>query len=411
MSALASKYAFPLILISLILPGCNKIQTSLPLVRYIKPDLDSCRDEPDHHYLISKPENISAQQRFPLFLVIDPHGDGKLASEKFSDALVDIPAVIVGSEKLRNNYQNFESSLSRLVDDVLAKYPADPDKVTIAGFSGGARMAYYYGMTHKVLGIIMFGAGPDLSKRETGSKRMYAVSGTRDFNFMEQYIPPLSNLYDNPDYMCDFFRGNHEWPPLENIYESVAYILKDESDLPESISTRIFQKMLMEYDSLLESNDLFFAGKALEKAWIFSPDIKGKTRVSQMIDEFKNMPGWIDYNQKFEGYLQKELRLKQAYVEKLADPDTSWWKKEITSLNQNLLTCSDPVKEDFLYRLKGFIGIILYSKINAIFQTDLHTDKLVRLLVVYELAEPGSPDLIKFKYRVQNLPAYKVQDY
>lgn len=405
MSALPSKCTFPIILIILLSAGCNKTQTSVLPVRYNKPEVDSCRDEPDHHYLISKPENISAQQRLPLILVIDPHGDGKLASEKFSDALVDIPALIAGSEKLRNNYQDFESSLSHLVDDVLAKYPADPEKVIIAGFSGGARMAYYYGMNHNVLGIIMFGAGPDRSNRATGSKRVYAVAGTRDFNFMEQYLPPFSSLNDDPAYMCDFFRGTHEWPPLEKIYEPVAWILKDEPDFTESIPTRISEKMLMEYDSLQESNDLFFAGKALEKAWIFAPGIKGKTRVSQMIDEFKNMPGWIDYNQKFEGYLQKELRLKQAYVDRLSEPDTSWWKKEILSLNQNLSSCSDPVKEDFLYRLKGFIGIILYSQISAILQNDLHTGELYRLLVIYELAEPESPDLIKFKSQVRHLPA------
>ncbi len=404
MSALASEYAFFLILISLILPGCNKTRTDLPPVMYIKPEPDSCSNEPDHYYFISKPSDIQKDQRLPLILVIDPHGAGKLASEKFSDALVDIPAVIAGSKKIKNNYQHFESSLSHLAGDVLAKYPADPNKVIIAGFSGGARMAYYYGMSHKVLGIIMFGAGPGRSDRKAGSKRVYAVSGTRDFNFMEQYLPPFSNLFDDPDYMCDFFRGTHDWPPLENIYESVAYFLKDEPDLPGSISTRIYEKMLLEYDSLLKSNDLFFAGKALEKAWIFSPDIKRKTRVSKMIDDFKNMPGWSNYNKKFESYLQKELKLKQAYVDKLADPDTNWWKKEILSLNQNLLSCSDPVKEDFLFRIKGFIGIILYSKINTILQHNLVTDELVRLLVIYELAEPESPDLINFKNQVQHLP-------
>jgi pimeloyl-ACP methyl ester carboxylesterase len=403
-SASALKYAFAFILFILLLPGCQKTRTSGLPVKYGKPDLDSCRGEPDHHYVIARPDDIPAGQRLPLILVIDPHGDGQLAVETFSAALVDIPAIIAGSEKLRNNVPDFGSSLSHLADDVPARYPADPDKVIIAGFSGGARMAYYYGMSHKVLGIIMFGAGPERSGRETGSKRVYAVSGTRDFNFMEQYLPPFSGLHDGPGYTCDFFRGSHEWPPSDKIYESVACILKDEPGFPEGIPSRISEKMLLEYDSLRESNDLFFAGKALEKAWIFAPDAKVRTRVSHMMDEFKNMPGWIEYKQKFEGYLQKELRLKQAYVDKLADPDTGWWKKEILSLNQNILSCSDPVKEDFLYRIKGFIGIILYSQINAILQNDLHTDELDRLLVIYELAEPESPDLIKFKSRVQQHP-------
>ncbi len=403
-------YALPVILILFLVPGCQHTRTGEPTVRYIERALDSCKKEQDHHYIISEPVNIPAQQKLPLILVIDPHGDGKLATEKFSEALVDIPAVIAGSEKIRNNYLDFVPSLSHLEDDVLAKYPADPDKVIMAGFSGGARMAYYYGMSHKVLGIIMFGAGPGRSIGETGSQRVYMVSGTRDFNFMEQYSPPFAGLSNKHDHMADFFRGSHEWPPLENIYESVAYVLKDEPDFPESMRVRIAEKMLTEYDNLLESNDLFLAGKALEKAWIFSPDTKGKSRISQMIDDFKELPGWIDYNRKFEGYLQKEMGLKQAYMDKLTDPDTSWWKKEIQSLNQNILSSSDPMKEDFLYRIKGFIGIILYSQINSILQNDLYTNELDRLLFIYELAEPESPDLIKFKDQVQHLSANKVQD-
>jgi predicted esterase len=409
MIALSSNYILPVILTVLLLPGCNHTGKNGSPVRYSKPVLDSCRQELDHHYLVAEPEDVSSQQKLPLLLVIDPHGDGRLAAEKFSEALADIPAVIAGSDKIRNNDPDFELSLSRLEDDVLAKYPADPEKVIVAGFSGGARMAFYYGMNHNVLGIIMFGAGPGRSARETGSKRLYMVSGTRDFNFMEQYIPPFSELYDDYDYMADFFRGGHEWPPPENIYESVAYVLKDTPDFPERIPVRISEKMLAEYDSLLETNDLFFAGKELEKAWIFSPDNKQKERISRMINDFQNMPGWMNYSREFEGYLQQELRMKQAYVDKLAEPDTSWWKNEIQGLDQNILSSSDPVKEDFLYRLKGFIGIILYSRINSIIQNGLHTPELDRLMVIYELAEPGSTDLLKFKQQVQQLPAKTMQ--
>ena len=405
MGTLSSSLALPIVLIVLLLPGCNHTGSGELPVRYTKPVLDSCRFEQDHHYLITEPENIEAQQRLPLILVIDPHGDGRLAAEKFSEALVDIQAVIAGSEKIRNNYPDFESSLSHLENDVLAKYPADPEKVIIAGFSGGARMAYYYGMRHKVLGIIMLGAGPGQSFRESGSKRVCMVSGTRDFNFMEQYVPPFTGLYDDREYMADFFRGSHEWPHPENIYESVTYVLKETPDFPERIPVRISEKMLMQYDSLLESNDLFFAGKALEKAWIFSQDHKQRAQISKMIHDFENMPGWMNYNRKFEGNLQQELRMKQAYVDKLADPDTSWWKQEIKSLNQNILSCSDPVKEDFLFRLKGFIGIIFYSRISTMLQDDPHTTGLHHLMIIYELAEPESPDLVKFKRRMRQLPA------
>jgi predicted esterase len=353
------------------------------------------------------PENIPAQKKLPLILVIDPHGDGQLGTEKFTEALTDIPAIIAGSEKLRNNIQDFGSSLSHLMNDVLVKYPVDQDQIIVAGFSGGARMAYYYGMSHNVLGIIMFGAGPGRSIKETGYKRISLSSGTRDFNFMEQYLPPFRILYDEQDYMVDYFRGKHEWPPPESIYASVAYVLKDEPGFPVTIPVRISEKMLLEYDRLKGSNDLFFAAKALEKAWIFAPDHRRKEHIARTIDEFKNTSRWLTYQREFEGYLQKELRLKQAYVDKLTDPETSWWKKEIQSVNQNLLSCSDPLEEDFLYRLKGFIGIILYSQINTLLQKDLYSPELDRMLVIYEMAEPESPDLAIFKQRTQLLRKMK----
>jgi predicted esterase len=389
------------LLLLLIPPGCNHAGIQVHPVHYMIPVLDSCNAEPDHLYTVSLPDHIPDEQRLPLILLIDPHGDGKLAVEKFTAALTDIPAVIAGSDKIRNNDPDFMSSLAHLAGDIQTKYPVDPDQVILAGFSGGARMAYYFGISYKVLGIIMYGAGPDHSARDAGIKRMYLVSGTRDFNFMEQYLPPFQGLYEPRNYLPDFFRGSHEWPPAEYIYESVAYILKDEADFPAFIPLQISERMLAAYDSLRESNELFFAALALEKAWIFSADPKQKSRLARQINEFNGMPGWIQHNRNFESALQQEQRLKQTYLNKLADADTTWWKKEIQGLNNRIQSTSDPETEDLLYRLKGFIGIILYSQINSLLQDQRPSPELDRLMMIYELAEPESEDLARFKEQVR----------
>jgi predicted esterase len=395
------------LLLLLFPPGCNHAGTQVQPVNYMMPVQDSCNAEPAHQYNVSLPDQIPDQQRLPLILLIDPHGDGTLAVEKFTTALTDIPAVIAGSDKIRNNDPDFMSSLEHLAADVGNKYPVDPDQVIVAGFSGGARMAYYFGMNHNILGIIMYGAGPDRSARDVGTKRMYLVSGTRDFNFMEQYHPPFQGLYDPRDYLPDFFRGSHEWPPEEYIHESVAYVLKDQADFPAFIPSQISEKMLAAYDSLKASNELLFAAKALEKAWIFSADPKQKSRLARQINEFNGMPGWIRYNRNFESALQQELRLKQTYVDKLSGADTTWWKKEIQGLNNRIQSTSDPETEDLLYRLKGFIGIILYSQINSLLQDERTSPELDRLMIIYELAEPQSGDLARFKEQVRRLQGVK----
>ena len=398
------KYPFPIMLTVLICCGCHPTNPGEAPVSYLVPVMDSCVDEPDHHYQISIPEYIPDGQRLPLILAIDPHGDGGLALEKFAGALVDIPVVIAGSEKLRNNYPTFESSLSNLEKDVLAKYPADPEQVLVAGFSGGARMAFFFGVKRKAKGIIMFGAGPGRSISSAAGTKVYMVSGTRDFNFMEQYLPPFTSLYDEQDHMVDFFRGGHEWPPSENIHDAVAYMLKDDAEFSGNLPVQISQYEYGKFDSLMQAGDLFFAGKALEKAWIFAPDGKRKASMSREINELRNQPGWTGYQQKFEGFLHKELMQKQVYTEKLNDPDLSWWTAEIQRLNQNVNAVMDPVEKDYLFRLKGFIGILLYSRINSKLQDGSHTDEVDRLLAIYALAEPASPDLKRFKERVQHLP-------
>lgn len=406
-SKLNEFYLWQIILVSFtLMTGCSGDRTVLPEVSYTDPAPDSCISDPGHRYFISMPERIDAGHKLPLIIAIDPHGDGQHAVKKFAGSLTGIPAIIVGSGKIRNNYEGFEASIIALRDEVQARYPVDPERFIIAGFSGGARMAYYFGMNHKVCGIIMYGAGPGRVPAGAMTKRLYAVSGTRDFNFMEQYVPPFSAMNGGVDYFTDYFRGTHEWPPSGNIYESVVYVLRDSPDMDESVLKDITDRFLNEYDSLLKANDLFFAGKALEKAWHFVPGTKDKEKITEKIDAFKKMPAFTEYQEKFESFLSREIKLKQAYAGRLSDPDTAWWRREVSSLQNNLGNCTDSMQADYFYRLKGFTGIILYSQINDLLRQGIVNEQVWKLLVIYEQAEPVSADLFYFKALVQHLTGH-----
>jgi pimeloyl-ACP methyl ester carboxylesterase len=385
------------LLLLICVTACRNNSSEIPDISYTDPVPDSCNEDSSHKFYISKPVHINAGQKIPLILAIDPHGDGLLAVKKFAGALQSIPAVIAGSQRLKNNYEGFEASISQLLDEVQREYPVDPAKVILAGFSGGARMAYYYGINHKVSGIIMYGAGPGRLPAGLEKKSLYAVSGTRDFNFMEQYVPLFASLDAEDKYFADIFRGTHEWPPAEYIYESVLYVLLNGQEAGDPVLEELADRLLSDYDSLFKAGDIFFAGKALEKAWHFVPGTKNKVKLAEQINTFKNNQVFLDYQEKFEAYLRKELKLKQAYAGKLADPDTAWWDKELSSLYDKLESCTDSMQADFYYRIKGFTGIILYSQINDLLRQGVYNEKVQKLLVTYERAEPESPDLYYFK--------------
>ncbi len=92
------------------------------------PTLETCLLEPDHQYYVTRPDQLQSGQKVPLVIVIDPHGDGLTAMQKFRDALKDLPVVIAGSNKLRNNYAGFEVSIEHIKNDLLTKYPVDPQQ-------------------------------------------------------------------------------------------------------------------------------------------------------------------------------------------------------------------------------------------------------------------------------------------
>lgn len=387
---------------------CHTDRDGISAGGFTEPLLDSCRLEPDHQYYITLPDKFNSNQSLPLVIIIDPHGDGLTALQKFRGALKGLPLVLAGSEKLKNNYEGFEASLKNLHQDVLGKYPVDPQSVIVAGFSGGARMALYYGLKKPVEGIIMFGAGPGQLPDGLQGKQLYTVSGTRDFNFVEQYRPLFSGIPNTTGYLNDYFREIHAWPPERYIREAVVFCLREETEPYHHISNLISGEFLEEFDSLQNANDLFFAGKALEKAWYFATKSKQKDKLQGKIEAFEHNVAWFTSQKEIEEYLKAEDRIKHQYVEKLADPDMEWWSGELDTLFINISESGNPVEKDYYYRLKGFLGIYLYTRINQVLMAKDPTDLPDRLLEIYERVEPQSEDLDHFKSELSRLREMKV---
>jgi pimeloyl-ACP methyl ester carboxylesterase len=376
--------------------GCKTDRGSTPTQGILDPSIDSCLWEPDHRYYISLPDRQVSGQKVPLVIAIDPHGDGFLAMQHFRDALNDLPVAVAGSMKLMNNYDGFEASLKNLYNDLIEKYPVDPQYVIVAGFSGGARMALYYGMKNPVHGIIMFGAGPGQLAGNSPGRQIYAVTGTRDFNFIEQYRP-LFFEPGNASYVSDYFTGKHEWPPERYLLEAVVYCLRDGPPAFPALSRELADEFLEESDSLQNAGDLLFAGKALEKAWYFSAGTRQQKNLSGKIDAFKSCPDWIACRQEIETCLRSETKIKRLYADRLADPDTAWWSNELSNLYNRINVSSGPVERDYYYRLKGFLGIYLYTQIKTLLQNGGPGDLIDRLIWIYAQVEPDSQDLVQFK--------------
>jgi hypothetical protein len=251
-------------------------------------------------------------------------------------------------------------------------------------------------MKNPVHGIIMFGAGPGQLAGNSPGRQIYAVTGTRDFNFIEQYRP-LFFEPGNASYVSDYFTGTHEWPPERYLLEAVVYCLRDGPPAFPALSRELADEFLEESDSLQNAGDLLFAGKALEKAWYFSAGTRQQKNLSGKIDAFKSSPDWIACRQEIETCLRSETKIKRLYADRLADPDTAWWSNELSNLYNRINVSSGPVERDYYYRLKGFLGIYLYTQIKTLLQNGGPGDLIDRLIWIYAQVEPDSQDLVQFK--------------
>lgn len=370
-------------------------QTDITLtpIEYQKPTLEKCASDSANKYHILLPENLNPSQKLPLVIALDPHGDGRLAVNEFHDAVKFFPCLVAGSDLIENNFPGFENAISQLISDIKNKYPADEKQLIIAGFSGGARMAYYFSLNHPVKGVLMCGAGPGQQKP---SCSIYAISGMGGFNFAEQYHHPEIQSFNDDQFTSDYFHGIHEWPQPQQLSDGLVFLLRDDNNIENIRKKRSFELTQLA-DSLEKTGDELLAWKALEKAAKIAVDKSEKNEAIAHGKSLLETKAFRNAIKSLETDLNTENRLKQAYAQRSLTEDFDWWKNELTALNKNLETYKTGLKADHYLRIKGFIGILLYSRISKMIYDDPKNPQIINLLETYAFAEPENSYAWYFK--------------
>lgn len=326
-----------------------------------------------------------------------------MAVKKTMPALSQIPCVVIGSDLVRNNFPGFERAIDMLIDDACQKFPVSREQVVIAGFSGGARMAFEYARKHHVMGVLMCGAGPSRNANEELPCPVWMIAGTTDFNFQETYYNPL-NAALQKKFLADYFSGSHEWPPAELMKDAYLFLLGKSIPGGKRLLKLESDQLTQKADSLLiHQESTFFALKAVEKAISLNPENKKAKKQFQRIKLNRELSGKIS---KIESDLQQENRINQAYSQASMERDSSWWAKELHDLSLLIAKNKDEQKDHYL-RIKGFLGIMFYSRLNTLIRTETGNPRIVHLLAAYRMAEPENPD-VYYDYALYELKTGKV---
>ncbi len=333
--------------------------------------------------------------KLPLFVLIDPHGNGKLAIDKFKPALKDYQIAVIGLNNVRNNTPNYDILIKQAVTSATQELPVNGAHVFYCGFSGGARMAFQYALTNNCKGVMMCGAGPQKNMLEKINFPLVAVSGFKDFNFIEQYYSPDNYLAMKPDFISFYFNGKHEWPPSDIVKESISFLLL-KSGLRENIAETDIKSILYKKDSLLSARKYLPAFKVLEKAYKTCDD-NNKEIFHSELRETRNNESIKTYFLSFENILRDEIARNQDYYRCLFTEDINWWLNEIAEIDYKSEGSKDSLAAYSYSRTRAYLGVLLYSVASQFINNQKDVNLTEKLLSIYENLEPENPDVYYFK--------------
>ena len=359
---------------------------------------DRCLSHPAHTYQVFVPSIDNSCKKLPLMVVIDPHGDGKLAIKQFKAAAQNYAVVLIASNLVKNNVAGYLQLLDELIADAKNKYPVG-NTLYMAGFSGGARMSLDYAGNRTANGVIACGALADPEQIKAIRCPVIAITGTDDFNFSEaaQYLINPAEIPDNLSLVTT--NASHSWPESALLTQAIGYLRLSTGgnepclDIPSLLKTYVAEQTsrLNQFSQSKDELNAMLLARNLSLSGTFELLGSFRSRYGKLVKQ----PTFIKQRDNLAANLRFESSLRDEYYHALSEKDSAWWGDEIITLNTKLTSEKDPQRKLVYHRIKSFLGVACYSMCSrAASLKEAHT--LARIVPVYRSLEPDNPDQLYY---------------
>ena len=187
-------------------------------------DRVQCAGNPEQTYALYLPSTYSPERKWNLILAFHPAARGRLMAEKFQAAAEEYGYIVAASNNSRNGpHAVSQAAAQAMIMDVGRRFTIDPQRVYLAGMSGGARVATGIALGNKsIAGVIASSAGyPDSQPRASVSFAIFSTAGTEDFNYMEMRL--LDRKLMSPHFLA-VFHGGHTLPPDDVALDALEWL-------------------------------------------------------------------------------------------------------------------------------------------------------------------------------------------
>ncbi len=186
----------------------------------------SCQADPTQTYTLYLPSSYDTAKRWPVLLVFDPRGRSVRAAERFRGAAEANGWVILSSDNTRSD-GSAEPNIRALnaMWPELRRFAVDPRRIYVAGFSGGAHLAWGLAReTGAVAGVIASGGRCLTQLLEDATFDHFLTAGTTDFNYREMRQVERLTIRQGQPHRFELFDGPHDWPPEALARQAVEWL-------------------------------------------------------------------------------------------------------------------------------------------------------------------------------------------
>jgi hypothetical protein len=325
-----------------------------------------------------------------VIIVLDPQGNPKPILGKIEETASANQLAIIGLNDIKNGVQDFENIIQRDYNHFINYKKISNAKLYLVGFSGGARMAAIYAANNRIDGLIVCGAG--LGRVNQFPFPTAMISGTQDFNFVEQFYGPNDQRTYQKGIIALHFRGKHQWPPDSLLSQAQSFIINSGTNTDDSQAKEYEQQSKSE----LAQKNYFLAFKAMETAYKLSDKSHESERLEQLKTLSKNSRLAYQFT-RMEKYLEEEQTRNQTLNDYVEKQDLSWWTKQIHYIENKAAGKRDEIAADSYARTLAFMGIVMYSKTLSAISGRTDFAQTPKFLEIYAMVDPQNPDLHFFK--------------
>ncbi len=330
------------------------------------------------------PHQYSDTDKLPVMILFDPHGDGSFPIYKYKSFAEKFGVIMMGSNDSKNgiNFDQTNSIVQALVDEALQRFHADQNQISLAGFSGGAKVVLMASsqMT-SILSIVYCSAGlPQLPQQLPPA---LGITGLKDMNYTEVVETDQQLESNHIEHSLIEWNGKHEWCDTSTFENAFYWIEFRAMEKKVVVLDGNLVQGFVKQNSKTISNPLAEEMR-LKKLISFLNGVADVSKYQTALESLRKEKSFAAGQEKQKSDLELESRMKQNYFECIEQKDVTWWHDEATHMR---VSKSNAMND----RILGYISLACYSLSNSALKRGDY-QKAEKYLAIYSFVDPENID-------------------